>query len=84
MESQVNKQIALNSFFKSKIEYYVMELEKYETENLRLKEFIYNFENNQNSSTGIRFKFLKIPLYSFIGYFIKIFSKKCYYAKFIK
>lgn len=52
IESQTNKQIALNSFFKSKIEFYILELEKYENENKKLKEFIYNFENNQNSTTS--------------------------------
>jgi len=50
IDSHTNKQIALNSFFKSKIDFYILELEKYENENKKLKEFIFHIENNQNST----------------------------------
>jgi hypothetical protein len=49
-DSQTNKQVALNSFFKSKIETYINELEKFYTENKKLREYIYILENNQNST----------------------------------
>jgi len=50
IDSQTNKQIALNSFFKSKIEIYIFELEKLDTENKKLRQYIYILENNPNTS----------------------------------
>ena len=49
LDSISNKQMALNSFFKSKIEFYILELEKYENENKKLKEQIFVFESNNNN-----------------------------------
>lgn len=49
IDSQTNKQIALNSFFKSKIEIYLVELERLDAENKKLREYLYNLENNHDS-----------------------------------
>ena len=40
----------MNSFFKSKIENYINELEKLDTENKKLREYLYILENNPNIS----------------------------------
>lgn len=50
IDSQTNKQIALNSFFKSKIESYIVELEKLDNENKKLREYLYILENNPHTS----------------------------------
>lgn len=50
IDSQSNKQIALNSFFKSKVEFFILELEKAEMENKKLREYVYLLENPNSSN----------------------------------
>lgn len=50
IDSQTNKQIALNSFFKSKVESYIIELEKLDNENKKMREYLYFLENQNISS----------------------------------
>ncbi len=50
IDSQTNKRIALNSFFNSKVESYIIELEKLDEENKKLREYVYYHENPNNSS----------------------------------
>ena len=50
IDSQTNKQIALNAFFKSKIEIYANEIDKLENENKKLKDFIYSIENTNTNN----------------------------------
>jgi len=49
LDSQSNKQLALNSFFKSKIDGYILELEKIDNENKKLREYVYFLENQSSS-----------------------------------
>ena len=50
IDSHTNKQIALNSFFKSKIDFYILELEKYENENKKLPHFNWRIKEKPNKS----------------------------------